>query len=141
LGQGAPDRNIADTILTNDRVEERPHLGAIKLESRPMRCVYVSLFPGDGELVKSYLEYHGIRAVVLNVDNPSVGGGTRNIDGVPTVWIVNDEEELRALQIIEQRGKQDQTLTPWRCDRCHEENDGPFGICWKCGGPAPPLRG
>jgi len=102
-----------------------------------MRPVYSSFIPVDCEVLKSYLETHGIQAVVLNEHSALA----ENAAGPPTLWIVNDEDELRALQIIAQRGKEDPSLPPWRCERCKEENEGPFGVCWKCRSPAPPLAG
>ena len=85
--------------------------------------------------MKSYLENQGIQALVLNEHSALA----MNAAGVPTLWVVNDEDEFRALQIIAQRGKEGPTLPPWRCERCQEENEGPFGVCWKCRAPAPPL--
>jgi hypothetical protein len=100
-----------------------------------MRPVYVSSNLIDCELVKSYLEDNGIQAVVHHQHAALSEGAS----GFPTVGVVRDDDEPRALQIIAQRGKEDATLPPWHCERCREENEGPFGLCWKCGASAPPL--
>jgi putative signal transducing protein len=99
-----------------------------------MRQVYVSSYPVDADVVSTYLEANGIKAMVLNEHPASIG-----VDRAPTVWVVNDDDEARALRLIEERNVDRRPAPSWRCERCNESNDGDFGVCWKCGGPAPPL--
>ena len=97
-----------------------------------MRRVYVAAYPIEGELVRIYLEANRIQAVVLTAYES---------ESTPTVWVLNDEDESDARELIEQRSKDAESLPPWQCGVCEEENEGPFGVCWKCGAAAPPLPG
>jgi hypothetical protein len=103
-----------------------------------MRRVYVSPDSIDAYVVQTYLEANGIESVVVNEHLP-VATFSSAPDGTPTVSVVNDEDEERALHLIEERKKAPSDFPPWRCKDCHEENEGAFGVCWKCGALAPPL--
>ena len=114
-------------------------LAAILRHVAPMRRVYVAADPIEAEAVCAYLNANAIRAVVRNEHIWPLAGVSMTLDGAPAVWIVNDNDELRALSLVSDRSEPTKNLPPWSCDRCHEENDGPFGVCWKCGAAAPPL--
>jgi hypothetical protein len=103
-----------------------------------MRRVYISPDSIDAYVVQTYLEANGIQSVVLNEHLPFATFSTKP-DGTLTVSIINDGDEPLALQLIEDRKKERPALPSWRCEKCGEENEGAFGICWKCGAPADPL--
>ncbi|MET0594962.1 MAG: DUF2007 domain-containing protein [Polyangiaceae bacterium] len=98
-----------------------------------MRRVYFAPNSTDAYVAQTYLEANGIQSVVVNEHRSSDSNGTS------VVFVVNDEDEAEALQLIEDRKLPPPDYPPWQCKNCREENEGAFGICWKCGGPAPPL--
>jgi hypothetical protein len=104
-----------------------------------MRRVHVAANPLDAEVVKLHLESEGIRAIVRNDHLWSIAGLPMMVDGAPAVWVVRDEDEVRALKILAARESDNAALAGWRCDECHEDNEEAFGVCWKCGAPAPPV--
>jgi hypothetical protein len=83
--------------------------------------------------MKTYLESHGIPAYVVSTDPAGEGPGPLS------VWVLDNGDEEHALQVIADRGKDLEGLPDWQCETCGEENEGPFGICWKCGATAPPV--
>ena len=104
-----------------------------------MRRIHVAANPIEAEAVCTYLNANGVRAVVRNEHIWAIAGVSMTLDGAPAVWIVNDDDELSARSLMSDRSKPTQDLPAWSCNLCDESNDGPFGICWKCGALAPPL--
>jgi hypothetical protein len=104
-----------------------------------MRRVHVAANPLDAEAVKLHLEGEGIPAIVRNEHLWPIAGLSMMLDSAPAVWVVRDEDEKRALNILAAQDSGNDSLPAWRCERCHEDNEGAFGVCWKCGAKAPPL--
>jgi hypothetical protein len=91
-----------------------------------MRQVYVCHLDADAELARSLLANYGIAACVVGGRMP--GGGR-----APTVWVLRDEDEGRAIALIRQH--RDRPIGhggPWLCRICEEENQGGFSECWNC---------
>ncbi len=58
-------------------------------------------------------------------------GEIASIDCWPELWILNDQDEVRAkdvLSVITDPKEHDQ----WQCSQCNEMNDDSFDICWNC---------
>ena len=55
-------------------------------------------------------------------------------DCYPEVWILNEADESRATQLIEEQNNPEQLeqKAEWKCSNCGEENFGQFEICWNC---------
>jgi hypothetical protein len=104
-----------------------------------MRRIFVAADPIEAEAVSAYLNANEIRAIVRNEHIWPIAGVSMTLDGAPAVWILDDADEQRALHLLQERSEQRTNLPPWSCDRCHEENEGAFGVCWKCNASAPPL--
>jgi Putative prokaryotic signal transducing protein len=49
------------------------------------------------------------------------------------LWVVNDLDYERALQLIGDSALDESPSESWRCDKCGEENEGQFAACWSCG--------
>jgi hypothetical protein len=105
-----------------------------------MRRVHVAANPLDAEAVKLHLESEGIPAIVRNDHLWPIAGMSMMLDSAPAVWVVRDEDEQRAREILAAEESPNGAMPAWRCERCHEDNEGAFGVCWKCGAGAPPLK-
>ena len=81
---------------------------------------------------KNLLESEGIRAVVRNEILDSVMGRVPFQETWPEVWVVNDLDYDRALQLIE-GVPEESPSSSWRCGTCGETNEGQFAVCWQCG--------
>jgi len=79
------------------------------------------------------LEYHGIQALVKNDKLYSVAGEIPFIECLLEVWVQNDQDYIRAGQIIKELESTAKTEEPdWHCRACAEENAGNFDLCWNC---------
>jgi hypothetical protein len=95
-----------------------------------MRRVFASSLPGDAELARSLLSNHGIEACVVGVGAGALGEAF----APPAVWVVRDEDEERAVALIQQHRDPPPGEGPlWQCPDCEEENQGGFPNCWNCG--------
>ena len=54
----------------------------------------------------------------------------------PELWVKNDLDYDRALQLINGSAIDDESpKAPWTCRHCGTENEGQFAACWSCGKP------
>jgi hypothetical protein len=104
-----------------------------------VRRVHIAANPVEAEVAKLHLESKGIPAVVRNDHIWPIAGLSMTVDGAPAVWVVRDGDEDLARRVLAERDSAISSLPDWRCKRCGEDNEGAFGICWKCGAPADPL--
>lgn len=84
---------------------------------------------------KNLLESEGIACEIRNQHLGSIIGEMPFVEVWPQLWIVNDLDEDRALQLISDDAADESPSEPWHCRRCGEENEGQFGACWNCGDP------
>lgn len=84
---------------------------------------------------KNLLAAEGIATRVRNEHLGSIVGEMPFVETWPQLWVVNDLDFDRAMQLIESVEAESPTA-PWQCRRCGEENEGQFGACWKCGAAA-----
>lgn len=85
--------------------------------------------------LKNVLQEQGIASMVENEFASGGVGDLSPFDTWPELWVVNDDDEERALKVIEslnQKPRQD-----WICPVCGEKNPGSFQFCWNCGAEAP----
>ncbi|MBR9788958.1 MAG: DUF2007 domain-containing protein [Vibrionaceae bacterium] len=56
-------------------------------------------------------------------------------DTDPYVWLLAEEQHMKAKAIVDAYQKQAQPNTnqDWTCPKCSEINEGQFGACWRCG--------
>lgn len=97
-----------------------------------MREVYLAADPVNAEIVKDYLLGHDVEAIVRGAHLWS-GQGELPVNAYPSVWVIRDEDEIRANELIRQfeRGRSEHPA--WRCPACNERLPGQFTACWKCG--------
>ena len=107
-----------------------------------MKQVYVAAHPLDAELVKGFLESHGIEAVVRGDAVFALRGEVpMTTDTLPTVWVVDDGAVARARALIDEhhRGPESgsEKTASWKCPKCGEPLESQFTTCWQCGAARP----
>ena len=84
---------------------------------------------------KNLLESEGIASIIKNA---ILGGiaGEMPLDQVwPELWVIDDLNYERAMQLIDEAIIDESPQEPWTCRRCGEKNEGQFAACWNCGKP------
>ncbi len=102
-----------------------------------MKRVYSSLIRSTCEYVKNILEEQGIPCIITGDYLGVAVGEIPPIETWPGVWVLQNADEDRALQIIEDLNQKEKEKGTWRCARCGEELDQQFDMCWKCGTARP----
>jgi len=83
---------------------------------------------------KNILTSEGIPAFLRNEHLGSIVGEMPFQEVWPQLWVENDLDYDRALQLIDAASVLDESpLAPWRCQSCKTENEGQFAACWNCG--------
>jgi putative signal transducing protein len=83
---------------------------------------------------KNLLESEGIPAQIMNEFLGSIVGDMPFQEAWPELWVRNDLDYDRALQLINSQVLAEESPTsPWRCKKCGTENEGQFAACWQCG--------
>ena len=81
--------------------------------------------------VKNLIETDGIDVFIKNEYAQGGVGEISAFDCWPEVWIVNDVDFDRAMEVVTL--SQQRTNKPdWICKQCSEENDVSFEVCWNC---------
>lgn len=89
-------------------------------------------------LVKDLLDSHGIRTVIRNQFLSAAAGELPPIECWPELWIIDDGSYEQARQLVEEILRADGSpAEAWQCPECHEELEGQFGQCWRCGASRP----
>ena len=85
--------------------------------------------------MKNMLENEEIECVIKNEHLSSILGEIPPIECWTEVWIVDDSQYDRAVQIVEKAlAHQEETpQSDWICPQCSEELEGQFTECWNCG--------
>lgn len=81
---------------------------------------------------KNLLESEGISTEVRNEHLSSIFGEVPFFETWPELWVINDLDYDRALQLIK-AADADSPKEPWKCPKCGEECEGQFAVCWNCG--------
>lgn len=83
---------------------------------------------------KNLLKSEGIDAFLRNEHLGSIVGEMPFEQVWPELWVKNDLDYDRALQLIDTENLLDESpRDPWRCTNCGEDNEGQFAACWSCG--------
>jgi len=105
-----------------------------------MPVVYTAANPVEAHLCQQYLESQGIKAVVDGeILWMSRGEFPLNEASYPRVS-VSPEDFERAEKLIadfQSEPQPSETLEPWTCPNCEEENPADYEICWNCQTVAP----
>ena len=82
---------------------------------------------------KNILTSEGISAFLKNEHLGSIMGEVPFQEVWPELWVTNDLDYDRALQLIDAATMAEESpQPPWRCRHCGEENEGQFAQCWSC---------
>ena len=99
-----------------------------------MRKLFVSQSLVDVETRKEVLEQEGILCTVKNQQGSSLAGEVPFAEVFPELWVINDDDFLKAQELLENWGKTAATIdAAWTCSSCGEHHTGEFSTCWKCG--------
>ncbi len=83
---------------------------------------------------KNLLKSEGIDAFLRNEHLGSIVGEMPFEQVWPELWVKNDLDYDRALQLIDTENLLDESpAESWRCANCGEDNEGQFAACWSCG--------
>ena len=83
--------------------------------------------------MQSLLEAHGIRTFVRNQYGSSVMGEVPFVEVVPQLFILDDQDLTRALELLQPVCSSDVTDSHWSCPACGADVEGNFDRCWNCG--------
>lgn len=86
---------------------------------------------------RNLLESEGIPAVLRNEHLGGVLGEMPFTEVWPQLWVTNDLDCDRAMQLISDAVAEESPTESWRCGKCGEENEGQFSACWNCGTEEP----
>jgi hypothetical protein len=82
---------------------------------------------------KNLLTSEGISAFIRNEYLGSIVGEMPFPEAWPQLWVENDLDYDRALQLIDERNILDESpAAAWRCKYCDSDNEGQFSACWNC---------
>lgn len=100
-----------------------------------MKQVFVAQHPAEAHLVKGALENQGIDAEVRDGLFGVRGEAPMTPDTLPSVWVLNDGDAGRALQLLRESraGSDGPGGEPWACPSCGETVEPQFAACWQCG--------
>jgi hypothetical protein len=101
-----------------------------------MREVYLAADPVNAEIVKDYLQGHGIGAIVRGAHLWS-GQGELPANAYPGVWVLDDADAARAGRLLAEFENGRSRQPSWRCPNCDERLAGQFTACWQCGHERP----
>jgi hypothetical protein len=87
----------------------------------------------DAWLLRDRLAHANIDAHVFNEHMQSIVGDVPPDLAGPQVW-VDDENFVRAREVLEAFLAERERAGSVACSRCGEENPATFDLCWKCGG-------
>jgi len=82
---------------------------------------------------KNILISEGIPAFLRNEHLGSIIGEMPFQEVWPELWVENDLDYDRALQLIDAATIENESPSAeWRCRHCGENNEGQFAACWSC---------
>lgn len=106
-------------------------------KAKTMKRLFTATTSIDGaniEMLKGLLEEAEIRCMIRNEYLSSAMGEVPFLESSPELWILKDEDLLRASAIVENwRTTRVNVGEPWTCAHCGENIEGQFTSCWQCG--------
>jgi predicted RNA-binding Zn-ribbon protein involved in translation (DUF1610 family) len=98
-----------------------------------MQKVFQASDVTDAQIVQGLLEGNGINCVVKNADVLSPAGELTFASEWPEVWVDDDSDVAKAMELIANRENPAAKASDWTCPKCGEKIEGEFDACWKCG--------
>jgi hypothetical protein len=105
-----------------------------------MRKIYENVEFTQVGYFQSILEEAGIPSFLKNLGASAGMGEIPFIEVFPELWVVNDEDYERAIEVLEpyyQPQAEPVNAPNWSCPSCGVEVEGNFEECWKCGSSRP----
>ena len=84
-------------------------------------------------LLRDLLRMHGVQAHVFNEHVASIVGEVPPDSALPQVWLDDDGDLPRALQIVAAERERARRQGDVFCRRCGEGSPATFDLCWNCG--------
>ncbi len=84
---------------------------------------------------RNLLEAEGIPCQIRNEHLISILGEMPFPETWPELWVINDLDYDRAMELINGGAASESPQASWRCKKCGETNEGQFAACWNCGAP------
>lgn len=86
--------------------------------------------------LRNLLESSGVASQIKNEFLYSAAGEIPPTAIWPELWV--DETDFEQARVIMEEAMADKSSLPsWRCEKCGEQVEGQFDICWQCGRPRP----
>jgi hypothetical protein len=82
---------------------------------------------------KNILKSEGIACEIRNEHLGAIMGEMPFAEVWPQLWVRNNLDYDRALQLISESSTTESSFDAWCCKQCGEENEGQFAACWRCG--------
>jgi hypothetical protein len=99
-----------------------------------MKRVFTSTNVAEVGLLCGLFKQEGIECFTRNERLSMATGSVPFLECMPELWILKDEDESRALDLVDSwQNKDSEPALPWVCPQCGQNNEGQFGACWKCG--------
>lgn len=98
-----------------------------------MKRVFTSEVLAEAAHLRNLLEQQGIRCTIRNEQLSGALGELSFLDCLPEVWVLDDDDLERALEIVARQRRPAASGPAWRCRACGESNEGQFAACWHCG--------
>jgi hypothetical protein len=97
--------------------------------------IYRAGTAAEAHLLVDELREEGIETHVTNEASQGMLGDIASSQ--PEVWLLAEEQEPRARQVVRafEAARQDDSDATVLCPACAEENPGNFELCWKCRKP------
>lgn len=102
-----------------------------------MKQVHTAAEATQARVVRQFLEAEGIDVLIKGEYLDTLKGGVPLPEAMPTVWVLKDEDEARALEVVAayvNGAAVAGDAEPWTCASCGETHAAQFGACWNCGG-------
>lgn len=88
---------------------------------------------------RNILERAGIPCTLRNEYASSGIGDLSPLETWPELWVLDDADYERAVQLLEDTFAAHSPRWHWYCPHCGELNAPAFELCWQCGTEAPDL--
>lgn len=98
-----------------------------------MKRIYSAGNLPEAHLLSHLLERAGIRHHVFNENLQGGVGELPFTHAWPEIWIVDESDTGRALEIIRGYERPGDDSPPRECPSCGENSPAGFEICWACG--------
>jgi len=82
---------------------------------------------------RNILEQNGVRCLIKNEQLSGALGEVPFLECLPELWVLNDRDLDRAEGLLTELRRESTGGQDWRCQKCKEQNEAQFAVCWNCG--------